>query len=885
LETTLRTIGGARELLRDARAKVRDEPGEIEFVLLELFRLLDEQAKPVLFVIDDFERVLEAQSGKAHHVKAERAPTLAAILRAFDPTTSGSRLIVTTRYAFALDGLEENFRAIALPPLSPTSQHKLELRQAETALEESTKPLEDLEGRLKLLATARDLGRGNPGFQDLMARELVLRPEISLDHAERDIESVRAWLHGGSLPDEPVVRNFLENLSLNDLLNLAGMANVELLRALTIFVGPVPRTVFEAVITIVGGNIDRLEELGLVEPFEDHVDAKRPALAVNGLIMSQLKPLKENEIENTADAALSALVDAWGGFQNTNIWQPHCHFEAAQLALKANDPETILNCGSNAMIALRLDHAKSRTQFGEAMIALLDRRNVVVPLDLLAMVIDAAATSGDGKLADAFLERADVTDFDPLGDIGMIGALLPVLDAKANRLYERGEYQEALAIRKDLELPVYQRLGNEYEIAVTKGKIASILVHHGKHEEALCLRQDEQLPVFERLGNVRSVATTQCAIAEIFADRCDYDSALRVLQDDTLPIFHELGDASSFAATQSKISDIFIRRGEYRDALHILQNEVIPVHIKYGEVRLVAINKGKMANVLIQMGEYDSAYRILNEEVLPDLTKLDDAPHIAIAHGRVADILFHRGKYSEALNVRQEKEMPVFQRLGRIHDVAMVQGKIADILAQSGKYYEAIKIREEDQIPVLKRLGNAHSVAIAQSRVADIFMVLGEFDKALSIRQDDELTIYRSLGDERSEAMTRYQIGHILMLQGKLAEARTELIPSLETCRKLDDIEGVALAQSILAQLDLSEQNVDDAYTRLAESFSINLQLGLTNGIAVVGSGFGRLLASKGNKERAREVLRISARSYREIERSQEADKIEALLKELGSDD
>jgi len=44
--------------------------------------------------------------------------------------------------------------------------------------------------------------------------------------------------------------------------------------------------------------------------------------------------------------------------------------------------------------------------------------------------------------------------------------------------------------------------------AVTMGKIADILQARGQLDEALKIRTDEELPVYERLGDVRSRAVT-----------------------------------------------------------------------------------------------------------------------------------------------------------------------------------------------------------------------------------------------------------------------------------------------------------------------------------------------------------------------------------------
>ena len=70
----------------------------------------------------------------------------------------------------------------------------------------------------------------------------------------------------------------------------------------------------------------------------------------------------------------------------------------------------------------------------------------------------------------------------------------------------RGELDEALRIRREEELPVYERLGDVRSRAVTLGQIADMLQARGELDEALRIRREEELPVYERLGDVRERA-------------------------------------------------------------------------------------------------------------------------------------------------------------------------------------------------------------------------------------------------------------------------------------------------------------------------------------------------------------------------------------------
>ncbi len=77
-------------------------------------------------------------------------------------------------------------------------------------------------------------------------------------------------------------------------------------------------------------------------------------------------------------------------------------------------------------------------------------------------------------------------------------------DEIADHLVLRGELDEALRIRREEELPVYERLGDVRGRAITMGRIADVLQARGELDEALRIRREEQLPVYERLGDVRA---------------------------------------------------------------------------------------------------------------------------------------------------------------------------------------------------------------------------------------------------------------------------------------------------------------------------------------------------------------------------------------------
>ena len=103
----------------------------------------------------------------------------------------------------------------------------------------------------------------------------------------------------------------------------------------------------------------------------------------------------------------------------------------------------------------------------------------------------------------------------------------------ADVLQARGQLDEALRIRQEEQLPVYERLGDVGWRAVTLGKIADVLQARGQLDEALRIRQEEQLPDYERLGARRDILVTRANIALVLLKRDasgDRDEALRLLR-------------------------------------------------------------------------------------------------------------------------------------------------------------------------------------------------------------------------------------------------------------------------------------------------------------------------------------------------------------------
>jgi tetratricopeptide (TPR) repeat protein len=138
-------------------------------------------------------------------------------------------------------------------------------------------------------------------------------------------------------------------------------------------------------------------------------------------------------------------------------------------------------------------------------------------------------------------------------------------DELAGHLWLLGEPEEALRIRREEELPVFERLGDVRSRAITLGKIADILQARGQFDDSLRILREEVAPVYERLGDVRSTAVTLGQIADILQARGQLDEALRIRQEEELPVYERLGDVRSRLVCQANIAQALIARGQSGD--------------------------------------------------------------------------------------------------------------------------------------------------------------------------------------------------------------------------------------------------------------------------------------------------------------------------------
>jgi hypothetical protein len=144
----------------------------------------------------------------------------------------------------------------------------------------------------------------------------------------------------------------------------------------------------------------------------------------------------------------------------------------------------------------------------------------------------------------------------------------------ADILQQRGETDEALRIRREEQLPVYERLGDVRERAITIGKIADILQHCGETDEAIRIHIEDRLPVAQRMQDLDLIAHIRFCCAQIRISRGGLQQGEgQVIQDElaeSFMLFQQLQRVDGIAIAGALLGQVLAAAGARGDAISVL---------------------------------------------------------------------------------------------------------------------------------------------------------------------------------------------------------------------------------------------------------------------------------------------------------------------------
>ena len=705
--------------------------------------------RPILLVIDDLEQILEQpgpSNTAATPVKADYRPALLAVLQSFARINTDSRLLITSRYTFSLMDKYGRDMAAALTdvPLLPMSARE-QVKQVRAAV--SSSQLEHVDQAL--LSRALKVAGGNPGLQATLTKPLFAE---EVEVAEQAIAVIEKFQSTGIVPeslhalqadglegnDGNALMDFFKRMAFGTYRAALTTEQARMLTIASFFAHdlPIPTSALEACGQELGvgkaaASIKRLLALGMLDDWGG--DGTNRAVSANPMARPLAKSLNADEQAKAAQSAVAVLNHSWR-IAKGEVHADQRGVELARLALMTPVCDAVvLDEAATAAAGYFLRDKQNATQ------AL---QEVLHPAMAKLSQLHATPSSAFGRVAYDCAERT--------GDMLMRGQALDCLaqatdgrglSAGSNSLRlaracsASGELDAALANFENAALQ-FKTVGAERDVAIARGGIADIFEARGQLDEALRIRTEETLPVYERLGDVRSKAVTMGKIADIFQARGQLDEALRIHTEETLPVYERLGDVRSKAVTMGKSADIFQARGQLDEALRIRTEEEMPAYERLGDVRSKAITMGKIADIFQARGQLDEALRIRTEEEMPVFVKLGDVREKAVTMGKIAGIFQVRGQLEEALAMHEER-LPIVVGMGDKPEEAHTKFSIAQIWLQRGDHRQgkaqAIADHLVDAFSISVDSGRVDAVGAIGQLLAQVLAMAGAVDEALKV--------------------------------------------------------------------------------------------------------------------------------------------------------
>jgi len=141
----------------------------------------------------------------------------------------------------------------------------------------------------------------------------------------------------------------------------------------------------------------------------------------------------------------------------------------------------------------------------------------------------------------------------------------------ADVLEKRGELDQAFNMREYLPL---SRLQDDRLKAIMLTRLAELQRERGELDDVAEIYSWHVLPIFEGLGDERAVAITKARIGELQGHSDEYDILFQ--ENKRLELFESIGDAREIALTWAKIGNEQARRNEVDAAISIYEKHVLP---------------------------------------------------------------------------------------------------------------------------------------------------------------------------------------------------------------------------------------------------------------------------------------------------------------------
>ncbi|MEV6441160.1 tetratricopeptide repeat protein [Amycolatopsis sp. NPDC051716] len=417
----------------------------------------------------------------------------------------------------------------------------------------------------------------------------------------------------------------------------------------------------------------------------------------------------------------------------------------------------------------------------------------------------------DADLHDALEARHHLIAGDQLDDAEAISQVV------ARRLHVVGAWDHELALIHHT-LAVLARTPRQ--IAYWQHVLGMLAQARGDYAEAE-RRYTDSFTILEELGDRAGMASSYHQLGILAYLLGDYAEAERRYTD-SLVINEELGDRAGMASSYHQLGMLAQARGDYAEAERRYTSSLAILE-ELGDRANMASSYGQLGILAQTRGDYAEAERRYTDS-LAILEELGDRAGMAISYHQLGILAQIRGDYAEAER-RHTDSLVINEELGDRAGMASSYHQFGMLAQDRGDYAEAER-RYTDSLAILEELGDRAKMAISYHQLGMLAQVRGDYAEA-ERRYTDSLAILEELGDRANMAFSYGQLGILAQDRGDYAEAERRYTDSLVINEELGDRAGMASTVSQLGTLAEAMNDHVGAVTRHARAAYLRFQLQL----------------------------------------------------------
>lgn len=768
---------GLRETLLDPKT-------ELKFKLWPVFEQIE---KPFLLVLDDFEQNFEMHGSNLKWrdglpvLSVDAAEVLNALAFAISQTNGRHRVIVTSRYEFAIEAASQFHVEPTLDGLRDADWRK-KIRRLEAG-KTIAPALKDAREHAIRVAD------GNPRLLEWLFK-LLTESKLDLETILNEMDKKEA--------------EFRESILAAELLKqqAAGLRQV-LARAL-IFDHPVPKEAIDAICTDISSvdqHLERAAALGLIEI------TVLPGDVVHYRVPRILLPLLK--LEQPADQkalcqkATAALYQFW--WKEKKAETEHQTLEILRLAILGQEKEIAVELTDR----LASHWVKNRSYFKEA-----------YTLCKLTLIIAPNAFSLLHNLARAEFSLGHHKEAYEHNNLALTNCPETEIKKRAAILYHSALLEHSLGnVDKAFDLcqrvlKITENIGDTEGTGATLHQIAILCTQLGRLEDALGF-YNKSLALKEEDGDSQGKAATLHQIAILYVEQGKVTDALKLFNQ-SLKIADDIGDNQGKAATLNELARLFAQQGDIEKALR-LYNQSLKIKEQIGDVKGKWITLCAVAALYAQQGQIEKA-NDLYHQLLESFERIENIQgRAAVIHG-LANLSTQQGKIKEALNLYQ-KSLKLKEQIQDVNGQANTMHAIAGLYLQQGNIDKSLELSLQI-LQLDERTGNIQSKGRTLHGLSTLYSQKGDWDKSLNLCQQS-LKIAKQANNAKAMAACLNQLGCLYAQKHQIDIAIDYFKQSIQLCDFTKDVQSKALALAHVAQLLAQKGEFRTAIAYLQESQAI----------------------------------------------------------------